>query len=227
MKNRKIYWYIFIISLSSVFTACTSPVGDFGRLNSNQLSQITQPQLQTIGNSTYRNPLEYSQTEKKFRLTAHLLKQIPYKINIVDTLKIINKVKFPPETAPINGQALLNSFKAAGINNISERYQSLSIDLENRIINMSEFHELAQKTIAEDLKRKFQNNATYKAAVENRRQQNIAQIRDIVFYMKKLHISYSFVATQGKAVEPNININPIKQSLSSFLSQINRLEKLL
>ncbi|NRA86212.1 MAG: hypothetical protein HRU28_02215 [Rhizobiales bacterium] len=234
MKRSICLKLLAIVSSSILLFGCSSSTGDFGRLNTSSLGHITSVQAKIIDPKTgiyYKNPIQYSKIEQKFRLSAFLLKQIDHDISLIDKLALINKTTFPAGTTPIDGKSLVNAFNAKGIVDIKDRYQNISVDIQTRQINLIKFHKLALKVIAQDSKRNIlENLATDKKhiiAIDERRAENLAQIRDIVSYMKILTAAYNYVIDHGKIVEPNISQRDIRIKLNQFHNHATNLQSLL
>lgn len=231
MKKKIFGRFFFLLACCYILTNCSSPIGDFGRIDASKALHITNVQTKTVdykNKITYFNPINYSVVEKKFRLTAFFLKQIDYDISLIDKLAITNKTAFPEGTNPINGKALVNYFNAIGINSIEDRYQKLTHDLSQRSIHLDKFINLSQIVVSEDAaRRQIYNQAldeAYVEAIRFRRRENLKTIEEIIFYMNRLYNSYQYVSDQGKIIEPTIITRYLKNKLKNFKQKINKLQ---
>lgn len=227
MKKCKSLGLFFSLALGAFLSACSSPVGFFDV--SNKSDAIALPESRLLleedepSNAPFA-PLNYSKTEKELRFAAVPLKRSNYKIHIADRKFIDGKVNI---SNPIHEEALANSFKAEGVNDMSARYQRLSADLRRRRIGLNKFTHLAKEVVKQDLARSRVNNEIVDnniiKAMRYREKENIEVIKEVKRHMRALYIAYRYVLNYGKVVEPTLSQSGIRSELKLFYIQVEQL----
>lgn len=213
-----------------MLSACSQPIGDFGRINTLNASEITRVQSQ-IGskdkNIVYLNPIQYSELEKKFRLTAHLLTTSNYNIAITDFEFFDRKANI---VGPIRNTAILNSFKAKGLLNVTDRLQSVSLDITKRSETLAIFHRLITQIMAQDDERNYIHNSLenleYTQAIAARHAENIKLIKKVYSHLHGRFHAYNYVIDQSQIVEPYTNMRGLNSKLQDLNAQISRLKNI-
>lgn len=230
MKKCTIFRLTIIIYSGAILSACSNPVGDFGRIDTLRSSHLTQVQQQpspTIKGASYFNPIHYSELEQRLRLKAHLLYTSNYDIAITDRQYLNGK---PDLTGPIRKMALLNSFNNSGLTNTKDRLKSLSKDINKRSRNLAKFHRLAVEVIAQDADRQYINNSVtdieYIRAMKARRIENRALIKKIHSKLYSRYVAYRHVIDHSQIVEPQMNMSALNAQLQDLKGQIASLKNI-
>ena len=227
MKKCKSLGLVFSLAASIILSACSNPVGDFGRINKLRATHITEVapvSIEAERTHAYFNPLDYSTLEKELRLTAVLLVRSNYDINIADR-------QFDGEAdimGPIREHALVRSFRDKGLNDTKDRYQSLAVDLKKRRLDLDSFIRLASKVLKQDIARARIDNEIINVkiikALGYRQKQNIEVMESVKEQMEALYLAYRYVLNHGKLVDPSVSQFSIRSELELFNSEIKQLK---
>uniref|UniRef100_A0A2A4Z8R3 Uncharacterized protein n=1 Tax=OCS116 cluster bacterium TaxID=2030921 RepID=A0A2A4Z8R3_9PROT len=224
MKTCKTIGLIFSLAAGTILSACSNPVGDFGRINKSRATHITEVGPLTNKaekTNAYYNPLDYSKAEKQLRLTAVLLERSNYDIHIADR-QFVNGVA--NVTGPIREAALVNNFRAKGVSDMSSRYQSLSGDLKKRRLNLDSFIRLTKTVIRQDVARgRVENEIVDIKAIGYRQKENVEVITGVKKHMEALYLAYRYVLNHGKIVEPTVSQFAIRSELELFNKEVEQL----
>ncbi|PCI88983.1 MAG: hypothetical protein COB24_00455 [Hyphomicrobiales bacterium] len=227
MKKCKSMGLIFSLALGAMLSACSAPVG-FLKVSSQSdgspISTLAFPIEETEPSNSNYAPLNYSKTERQLRYAAVPLMRSNYNININDRQFIKGAAN---ATTPLREEALANSFKAIGVNDMSARYRSLSVDIRKRRAELNKFARLAKNVIGQDKARGKVNNEIVDGniirAMRYRETENIAIIKNIKIQMQALYIAYRYVLNYGKVVEPTLSQSGIRSDLKLFNRQVEQL----
>lgn len=215
IRHYKNSLLIGMIGSTLALTACSSPVGDFGRIDARNTRQITESHgtlVQLVESSDFLNPLNFSKTEKKFRLTAYLLMQS----------KLTS-----PVNEQITQQTAINHFIAIGLSKMQDRHQAISADIGKLHNILHSFQKLGRQVLAQDNMRDYANNPIlnrkYLAAIDARHRDNTKLIQKTAQHLSQLHEAYIYVVNHSNIVEPTLNDAKLRNKLARFHAHVNEL----
>lgn len=214
MKKCIQFRLVSIFAITSILSACSSPIGDFGRIDAAKATHLTKIQP-IFGHSTetpiYFNPINYSKSETKFRQTAHLLLEYDFGND---------------KKKPIENDTAVKYFNATGLNAIFKRHQTIALHIAKLHNNLHSFQKLTNQVLQQDSARLNvrTNNNKYMQGVNLRHQENIGLIRRVALHLGKLNNAYIHVLDHGKIVEPNLADGPIRYKLERFSLHVEQLK---
>lgn len=228
IKNDKVFWLVFPIIMGGLLSACsTNPIGDFGRVDPKKAEHITRVQTEVIDQKnhiTYRNPLSYSKLEKEFRLTAHLLNESNYNIALIDRLHKNESIDI---YGPITEKALLHHFNEIGMDNVQDRFQSISADADKRIYTLTKFKKLVDEVMVQDFQRNYVENSLINLdiieATKRRHAENIKLIKYTMAHMTNLYKAYLYVLNHGSIIEPTLDSSALRNKFDGLYEQVKQL----
>lgn len=217
MKTCKYFWLVFIFVFTGLLSACTSnPIGDFGRIDASKAEHITKAYKTRVylsSNKIISSPLNFSKTEKKFRLSAHLLRQT----------YILSS-----DAIPMGQLSAINHFIHIDLNKIKDRHQAIIADIGKLHFALHVFQRQANKVLAQDNRRNYSNseiiNKEYIKAIHDRHLENQRLISSVVSHLRGLYHAYIYVVDHGNIVEPTLKDTEVRDKLSRFYTHVLELE---
>lgn len=216
MKKLNSLWFIFILTFSSLLSACSSPVGDFGRIDTQHTDFLTKTHWMPVAladKSSILNPLNFSEAEQQLRLTAHFLKQNNY-----------NATKLNP----IEEIAALRYFDQKGVGSIQIRHETISKHIDEILLVMPDFLNHAHVVLGQNDEREIRYNKikteNYIAAIAARRNENLSLIHSVATRLDNLHRAYIFVVNHGNIVEPNLSDAALRSALQKLKTKIHQIQ---
>lgn len=215
MKNRV---FLLIPSLFGgiLLSSCASPIGDFGRIDAAQSKHLTQSRAIIVDHSAraiFFDPLNYSKSEQKLRLTDKLLRNSRY--NAVFGVAIEKKY-------------MVSYFDDHGIYTVRDRYRSVEIEIDRFNRTLPEYLTLVQEILQQNTKRNNIYNDALDAklikAISFRHQENINIISNLVAYIQNYYTAYKYVIDHSKIVEPNISSSNLEFKMAQLYLNLKQLQ---